>query len=131
MIKCEVHNKDGKQITVAKFVDNNHNSVYDIWEDCLMRHIDKIVASMRYLYMDYDEQLKIVRETLSGRKLVGVAKVADGDVYDETTGREIARNDLIHRYKKAESYVERQVLEKAYHDIATIKVYLEKKYDME
>ena len=86
---------------------------------------------MKCFEFNFSKQLRIVKNALSGRKLVGVAKVSDEDTYDEKTGREIARKDLIERYKRAESYVERQVLEKAYHDIATIKTYLEKKYKME
>ena len=131
MIEFEVHNKDGKQITVAKFVNENHSSVYNIWEESLLRHIDKITADMKFLEVYYPKQLRIVKDALSGRKLVGTAKVSDGDTYDEKTGREIARKDLIERYKRAESYVERQILEKAYCDIATIKTYLEKKYKFE
>lgn len=128
MIKYDVYNKNGKMITVAKFANNNNDATRDIWYDDLYHHIEILTNNMKFFDIDFLEIDKVVKSVLEHRRVVGIAKVADGDVYDEKTGRGIARADLLKRYAKAEALVEKRVLEMAVDDICYMKNYMENKF---
>ena len=129
MIRCEVHEQNGRKVTVAKFVNNNHDDVYTIWYDSLDRRVDKLLRHAKCLTMDWDVQDKLIREILRGRKLVGVAKVAEGDTYDEVEGRKIARKQLIKRYQQAEAELDRQLVQRLNNDLRNIYKVLETEFE--
>lgn len=55
---------------------------------------------------------KEIRKLLYGRKLAGVAKCHENDVFDEEKGKDIARKDLYARYNRAVDSIYNIILKK-------------------
>jgi len=120
MIRCDfVEDSKGKKITIAKFVEEG-SDIRSIWEKCLINHAFSLIRNCKLILMDskiYD----LVYEVLEDRKLVGIAKLHDGDEYDQKMGIKLARQDLKDRYEKAELLLEKLMYQEIEKQLKQIK----------
>ena len=110
MIQCEVVEKNGKKMTIAKFVKQGE-TLRDIWFYSLHDHAHKMLKTTNFISFSYYELSNIIDEILAERKLVGVAKLNDDDEFDEKIGQALAREDLKKRYRKAEAMLEGKIFD--------------------
>ena len=88
-------------VIVAKFYEEGL-SLKDIWISnlymSLMKHIERM-----HFKPDANDIVKLIDTVMRDRKLVGIAKCHPNDEYNEYIGMDMAKNDLIRRYKQAET----------------------------
>jgi hypothetical protein len=110
MIQCEVVEKNGKKMTIAKFVKQGV-TLRDIWFFSLREHAFKMLRTTNVMSFSHYELDNTIDEILAERKLVGIAKLNDGDEFDEKIGQALAREDLKRRYRKAEAMLEGKIFD--------------------
>lgn len=105
-------------VTVAKFYEEGL-SLKGIWIRNLFTSLAKHTERMHF-QLPNEDIFKLIDTVMRDRKLVGIAKCHPNDEYDERIGTDIAKNDLIRRYKRAETQLKIDFLALLEKDVNTL-----------
>ena len=95
MITYKINREKG---VVVAFFAQPGLTAREVWRENLANMLFKMDVHGRF----YDIVGDIVDKALKDRAVVGIAKLMEGDTFDEEVGKNIAREDLFNRYRIAE-----------------------------
>lgn len=95
MITYKINKEKGM---VVAFFAQPGLTAREVWRENLANMLFKTDVHGRFYNLVED----IVNKVLKERVVVGIAKLMEGDTFDEEVGKNIAREDLFNRYRLAE-----------------------------
>ena len=95
MITYKINREKG---VVVAFFAQTGLTAKEVWGENLANMLFKTDVHGRFYNLVED----IVNKVLKDRAVVGIAKLMEGDTFDEEVGKNIAREDLFNRYRIAE-----------------------------
>lgn len=108
MIKYKINGNK----TIAYFYNNDLYSGLYVWTKAIKAQVMKKLNIPKHYYIRFDIE-EIARETLMNKtKFYGVAKCSPDDIFDEETGKQIAKERLLQDFYKYRDKVLQKVIDK-------------------
>ena len=117
MITYKINKEKG---VVVAFFAQHGLTAKEVWGENLANMLCKLDTHGRYYNIIED----IVDKALKDRAVVGIAKLMEGDTFDEEVGKNIAREDLFNRYRIAEVYAKQLFIDEICKELDEIKAKL-------